>query len=118
MHQGGDKAPTPLVISPIPAAWVLTDEGLAVVLPAGLAAHGHPFSLPPTITLESGTAIRVHNNDVITHVVLGMAVPAGESTTWNAGAPGIEIYSDGCAAHSVGSGMTSLIITERRSTTP
>ncbi len=118
MHQGRDKAPTAMVVSPIPAAWVLTDEGLAVELPAGLAAHGHPFSLPPTITLESGTAIRVHNNDAITHVVLGMAVPAGDSATWNAGAPGIEIYSDGCAAHSVGSGMTSLIITERRSTTP
>ena len=95
-----------------PSAWSITDEGLTVNVPEGLAAYGHPFALPPTIRLHPGQRIIVRNNDSITHVVLGMAVKAGGSSDRVLERPGLEIYSDGCAAHTVGIGMTTLIITD------
>jgi len=107
-----DTPPASELTAHPPSAWSITDEGLTVDVPEGLAAYGHPFALPPTITLHPGQRIIVRNHDSITHVVLGMAVKAGRSADRVLERPGLEIYSDGCAAHTVGIGMTTLIITE------
>ncbi|MFM9106390.1 MAG: hypothetical protein ACKOWF_06785 [Chloroflexota bacterium] len=88
--------------------------GILVTVPGGTATeyatNGHRFELPPVIELRSGQSIEVRNDDLVTHVILGMAVPAGETRSRTAGEPGYEVYSAGCAAHAAGSAMTTLVI--------
>ena len=96
----------------------LTMDGdtLRIVVPAGTAAQvgdgGPGFALPPTIELRAGQTIEIRNDDRLTHVVLGEAVPAGTVVRRLVDTPGIEVYADGCAFHSVGvgDGMTTLIV--------
>jgi plastocyanin len=97
-----------------PAMVFQSRAGLVVTIPEGTAESisrdGHLFELPPSLHLTVGQSVSVRNEDRLTHVVLGMAVPPGETRTRTLENPGYEVYSGGCAAHARGSGMTTLII--------
>ena len=116
---GPDAAPLEEASHQTHAAAPLTMAGdtLRIVVPAGTAAQvgdgGHGFALPPTIEMRAGQTIEIRNDDRLTHVVLGEAVPAGTVVRRLVDKPGIEVYADGCAFHSVGvgDGMTTLIVT-------
>ncbi|MGI9253986.1 MAG: hypothetical protein ACR2J8_09580 [Thermomicrobiales bacterium] len=99
----------------LPVQSLITDSnGIVVTVPDGAAREyavsGHPFSLPPRIMMRTGQSIEVRNDDSLTHVILGMAVPAGSSKSRTLDRPGFEVYSAGCAAHAKGTELTTLVI--------